>query len=232
MKNIQASAVCLAIALMALAQPVYGQTVTTGTIGGVVTDSQGGVLPGSTVVALHIPTGTSYEGVTQGDGRFSLLNVRVGGPYRLTIELSGFRTATFDDINVTLGESTEVPVSLQLATVSEVVTVTAEASPIFTGSRSGATDNIPTPVIETLPTINRSMQDIARTSPYFNQISQDNFASALSVAGRNVRYNNIQIDGAVNNDVFSIASSAGTPGGSVETQPISLDVVQELQLVV
>jgi hypothetical protein len=232
MKNIQASAVCLAIALMALAQPVYGQTVTTGTIGGVVTDSQGGVLPGSTVVALHIPTGTSYEGVTQGDGRFSLLNVRVGGPYRLTIELSGFRTATFDDINVTLGESTEVPVSLQLATVSEVVTVTAEASPIFTGSRSGATDNIPTPVIETLPTINRSMQDIARTSPYFNQISQDNFASALSVAGRNVRYNNIQIDGAVNNDVFSIASSAGTPGGQVETQPISFDVIQELQLVV
>ena len=52
------------------------------------------------------------------------------------------------------------------------------------------------------------------------------------MAGRNVRYNNIQIDGAVNNDVFSIASSAGTPGGSTETQPISFDVIQELQLVV
>ena len=52
------------------------------------------------------------------------------------------------------------------------------------------------------------------------------------MAGRNVRYNNIQIDGAVNNDVFSIASGAGTPGGAVETQPISFDVIQELQLVV
>jgi hypothetical protein len=232
MKHIRASVVCLAAALMAWAQPVSGQTVTTGTISGVVTDSQGGVLPGTTVSAVHVPTGTSYEGVTQGDGRFSLLNVRVGGPYRLSIELSGFRPAIIDNVNVALGESTQVPVTLQLAALSEVVQVTAEASPVFTASKSGTTDNIPTPVIETLPTINRSLQDVARTSPYFNQISQDNFASALSVAGRNVRYNNIQIDGAVNNDVFSIASSAGTPGGGVETQPISFDVIQELQLLV
>jgi hypothetical protein len=116
--------------------------------------------------------------------------------------------------------------------VSETVTVTAEVDPVFTSSRNGTAENLPTALIETLPTINRSIQDIARTSPYFNQTQQDNFASALSVAGRNVRYNNIQIDGATNNDVFSIQSSAGTPGGSVETQPISLDVVQELQLVV
>src|SRR5262249_25665130 len=159
--------------------------------------------------------------VTQADGRFSLLNVRVGGPYRVMVELSGFRPVTIENINVALGESAEVPVTLQIAALTETVQVTAEASPIFTASQSGTTDNIPTQVIETLPTINRSLQDVARTSPYFNQIAQDNFASALSVAGRNVRYNNIQIDGAVNNDVFSIASSAGTPGGQVETQPIS-----------
>ena len=52
------------------------------------------------------------------------------------------------------------------------------------------------------------------------------------MAGRNTRYNNLQIDGAVNNDLFSISGSAGTPGGQAETQPISLDAIQELQLVV
>ena len=232
MQYIRTSVVYLAAALMAWAQPGYGQTVTTGTISGLVADQQGGVLPGVTVTALHTPTGTSYEGVTQADGRFALLNVRVGGPYRLTIALAGFREATIDNVNVRLGEETAVPVSLQLATVSETVRVTAEVDPVFTASRTGTAENMATALIETLPTISRSIQDIARTSPYFNQTQQDNFASALSVAGRNVRYNNIQIDGATNNDVFSIQSSAGTPGGSVETQPISLDVVQELQLVV
>ena len=232
MKYIRASVVYLAVVLTAWAQPGYGQTVTTGTLNGMVSDQQGGVLPGAVVSAVHTPTGTTYEGVTQADGRFSLQNVRVGGPYRISVELPSFRPALIENVTVALGEATNVPVSMQLSAVSETVTVTAEISPIFTSSKSGTTDNIGTAVIETLPTINRSLQDIARSSPYFNQIAQDNFASALSVAGRNVRYNNIQIDGAVNNDVFSIASAAGTPGGAVETQPISFDVIQELQLVV
>jgi hypothetical protein len=226
------TALYVAVALMAWVRPGYGQTVTTGTLTGLVQDAQGGVLPGVTITAVHTPTGTSYEGLTQADGRYSILNVRVGGPYQLTAALAGFRNAVIGDIDVRLGEATDVPVRMQLATVSETVVVTAELSPIFTGSRAGATENIETAVIESLPTINRSIQDVARASPYFNQIASDNFPSALSVAGRNVRYNSIQIDGAINNDVFSIASSAGTPGGSVETQPISFDVIQELQLVV
>jgi hypothetical protein len=232
MKYLRLSVVYVAVALMAWAQPGYGQTVTTGTINGIVTDQQGGVLPGATVTAVHTPTGSTYETVTQSDGRFALLNVRVGGPYAVTVALPSFRSASLNEVTVRLGEATEMPVTLQLATVTETVTVSATIDPVFAASRSGTAENLSTALIETLPTINRSIQDIARTSPYFNQTQQDNFASALSVAGRNVRYNNIQIDGATNNDVFSIQSSAGTPGGSVETQPISLDVVQELQLVV
>ena len=232
MKSIRATVVCITLAVLAWVQPSYAQNVTTGSMTGVVSDTQGGVLPGVTVTAVHGPTGTSYEGVTQGDGRFSLLNVRVGGPYQVTVALAGFKSEMLQDVVVTLGESTELPVTLQIQAVTEVVEVVADASSVFTASRSGTADSIPTSVIETLPTISRSMQDIARTSPYFNQIAQDSFASALSVAGRNVRYNNIQIDGAVNNDLFSIASSAGTPGGQTETQPISFDVIQELQLLV
>jgi hypothetical protein len=218
--------------VLAGARPAAGQNVTSGTITGLVRDQQGGVLPGATVTAVHGPTGTTYEGVTQGDGRFSLLNVRVGGPYVVEVALAGFRSETVQPVTVTLGISTEVPVTLQLPAVTETVQVTAEASPVFTASKAGTAENIPTAMIQALPTISRSLQDIARTSPYFNQIAQDTFASALSVAGRNVRYNSIQIDGAVNNDLFSIQQSAGTPGGATETQPISFDVIEELQLVV
>ena len=225
----------VAFALFAWAQPGYAQTVTTGIITGLVQDTQGGVLPGVTVTAVHTPTGTSYEGLTQSDGRFSILNVRVGGPYQLTAALAGFRNAVIGELNVRLGEATDVPVKLQLATVTENVVVTADVSPVFTGSRSGTAENIGTAVIENLPTITRSMMDIARSSPYVNALPSDDGQAAMSVAGRNVRYNNVQIDGAVNNDVFAIASEGGNtgmPGGATAVQPVSFDVIQELQIVV
>ena len=53
----------------------------------------------------------------------------------------------------------------------------------------------------------------------------------MQVAGRNNRYNNIQIDGAVNNDLFGLAAT-GTPGGQSNAQPISLDAIEQIQLVV
>ena len=46
------------------------------------------------------------------------------------------------------------------------------------------------------------------------------------------RYNNIQIDGAVNNDLFGLAATPAAPGGQADTQPISFDAIQELQLLV
>ena len=140
--------VAVAFAMFAWTRPGYAQTVTTGTITGLVHDAQGGVLPGVTVTAVHTPTGTSYEGLTQGDGHFSILNVRVGGPYQLTAALGGFRNAVIGDLNVRLGEATDVPVKMQLAAVTETVVVSADVSPVFTGSHSGATENIGTAVIE------------------------------------------------------------------------------------
>ena len=91
---------------------------------------------------------------------------------------------------------------------------------------------MPQEAIEALPTIQRGLFDFARTSPYFS-VSPDsaNQDAFLSVAGRNPRYNSIQIDGAVNNDVFGIPAT-GTPGAQTGAQPISLDAIQELQLVV
>ena len=230
MKYIRTSVLCLAVLMMAWAQPGYGQTVTTGTISGVVTDQQGAVLPGVTVEAVHQPTGTTYEATTDGEGRFNMLNVRVGGPYQLTARLSGFRERQAADVQVGLGEARQVNFQLQLATLTETVTVTAQV-PLLDASRAGTASNVPQEAIETLPTIGRSLFDFARVSPHFTPIALNNDPSSISVAGQNNRYNNVQIDGAVNNDVFGLAAS-GTPGGQTESEPVSLDAIQELQLVV
>ena len=220
-----------ALLLLALpGQPALGQNVTTGTMTGVVTDASGGVLPGATVVAVHTPTGTTYEAVTRGDGHYSFINVRVGGPYTVTVTMTGFRAKETPNVNVSLGEDRRLDVTLQLDTVQETVNVVAEAQ-IIDPARAGTASNIGNEAIQSLPTVNRSLFDYARLSPHFviNPVGTD--ASSISVAGRNDRYNNIQIDGAVNNDVFGLASS-GTPGGQTSTEPISIDAIQELQLVV
>src|SRR5437867_11889864 len=82
---------------------VHAQGVTTGAIVGVVADAQGAVVPGVTVTAVHEPSGTVYEGVTQADGRFVLSGLRVGGPYKVSATLQGFATEIKNGVTVSLG---------------------------------------------------------------------------------------------------------------------------------
>jgi carboxypeptidase family protein len=224
-----AAALCCALLWAA---PVGAQTVTTGNITGTVADAQGGVLPGATVTAVHTDTGTNYEAVTGADGRYSILNVRVG-VYTIAVTMSGFKDQKQEKVQVQLGAEQTADFKLQLSSVSETVDVVASA-PTIDLARAGTADNIPNTVKESLPTISRSIADIVRISPMFNSQggSGGDSASVVSVAGNSPRYNGLQIDGAANNDLFGLASSAGAPGGTAETQPISLDAIQEIQLVV
>jgi len=205
--------------------------VTTGNISGTVTDATGAALPGVTVEAVHVPTGTHYQTVSEASGRFFIANARVGGPYTVTGNLEGFKPSQSSNVTVNLGTTTEVGLKMQLATVTESITVTARPDDIINPNRTGSTSTVNTEQIQTLPTVNRSLQDMARTNPYFAIDPRDDSGTAMQVAGRNNRYNNIQIDGAVNNDLFGLAAT-GTPGGQSNAQPISLDAIEQIQLVV
>ena len=75
----------------------YAQGVTTGALTGVVTDNQMKPVPGASVLAIHEPSGTTYEGTTRADGRFQIPGMRVGGPYTVTVNFVGTGTA-FEDV--------------------------------------------------------------------------------------------------------------------------------------
>jgi outer membrane receptor for ferrienterochelin and colicin len=220
----------LCVALLAIAPLTFAQT-TTGNLAGTVTAADGSALPGVTVEAVHVPTGTRYDTVSGSNGRYTIPNVRVGGPYRVSATLEGFKTSENTNVTVNLGNTTEVPVKLQLSSVSETIEVRAEADSVINPNRTGATSEVSAEQIQSLPTVNRSLQDFARTNPYFRVDPTDQTSTRINVAGRNNRYNSIQIDGAVNNDLFGLADT-GTPGGQTDAQPISLDAIQELQLIV
>lgn len=222
----------LAVCATFFVAPFAGAQVTSGSISGTVATAQDkSALPGVTVEAVHLPTGTRYTAISGSNGYYQIPNVRVGGPYRITAALEGFQTRTVDNVDVRLGETASVPLSLVLPSVTEAITVTASTDPIINPNRTGSESQVSTKQIETLPTVNRSLQDFARTNPYFVIDPRDDSATQMQVAGRNNRYNNIQIDGAVNNDLFGLAAT-GTPGGQSQTQPISLDAIEQIQLLV
>lgn len=209
------------------------QAVTTGSITGTVTAAaDGSPVPGVAIEAVHTPTGATYVTYTRADGSYSIVNVRVGGPYTVTAKLEGFRTSRVESLQVGLGETRTVDFRLESQAIEETIVVTAEAA-LISLDQAGSQSSVSPELVEALPTINRSLEDLARTSLYFNAQGGVEGAeeTTISVAGRNNRYNTIQIDGAVNNDLFGL-SPTGSPGGQAEAQPISIEAIQELQLLV
>ena len=202
---------------------IIAQGMTSAAFNGLVTDSDGNPIVGATVTALHIPTGTLYTALSRQDGLYNIPAVRVGGPYTVTVTMDPFKTQELKDITLKLGEDRNLKFKLALETIQESITVIA-SNPVISESRTGAAQNVSTSIIESMPSIGRSFDDYARLAPQVDAKG----GGAFSAAGRSNKYNNIQIDGAVNNDLFGLSGS-GTPGLS---SPISLDAVQEFQLVI
>jgi len=221
----------LCATLLLAAIPAFGQGVTSGALSGTVDDSSGAVLPGVVVTAKHEPTGTMYNVVTRADGRYAIRNARVGGPYTVTAQLDGFKTQEFTDVFVRLGQDTEVDFKLELGAIEETVTVVGTTDNLFSSGRTGAASSVSLEEIENLPTVGRGLEDFARTNPFMVVSGENQDPGAISVAGRSSRFNNIQIDGAVNNDLFGLADQ-GTPGGQANATPISLDAIAEIELVI
>jgi len=224
----------LAVALCALLLApaiVYAQGVTTGDLAGKVLDPNGDPVAGARIEAELLTTGTQYADTTDQAGRFSMLNAKVGGPYAVKATVEGFQPAELGNVYVRLGVTTELVFNVKLEAVTgEEILVTA-SNPLISSSRFGAASSVSEGAIDALPTVERALADFARTNPLVVMSAENDQVTTITIAGRNNRYNNIQIDGAVNNDLFGLAAS-GTPGGQTESQPISIDAIQELQLVI
>lgn len=211
--------------ILFLSFALFAQGITTASFNGKVTDQNGQPLEGANVTAVHNPSGTFFGSATRVDGRFNIPNIRVGGPYTITVSYIGYKKETVGDIYLRLGENRRLNFTLiEEALVGEEVVVVAEKDALFSASRTGTETSVSTSQIESLPTIARSITDFTRLTP---QVSTS--AEATSVAGKNYKLNNFQVDGAVLNDVFGLGGS-DYPTGQIDAQPISLDAIQEFQV--
>lgn len=191
--------------------------VTTSSMSGVVTENSGHATSGATIKAIHLPSGTTYSGSANVAGRFNLANMRVGGPYRVEVTYVGQNPLVYEDLYLQLGQPFVLnPVFGDATTAIDEVTVTGARR--TNANKTGAATNVGLRQIQELPQTSRSITEFTRLTPQ---------ANGNSFAGRDARYNNLQIDGANFNNGFGLSTNA-LPGGSA--QPISLDAIEEISV--
>lgn len=198
--------------------------VTTATLSGVIKDATGKGLPSATVTVEFPDAGIKQVLITKDDGRFTVPNLRVGGPYRVTVNHVSHKDEVSENIFLELGLNNTIEVTLQDKTTElSNVTVSASGAKIFDNKRTGASTNISNRLLKALPTISRSADDYLRLAP-----SASANYNGISFGGRNGQYNNFSLDGAVFNNPFGL--DAPTPGGQTNAQPISLDAIEQIQV--
>lgn len=212
----------LVVAFMMLATVVSAQ-VTTSSMSGKVTDENKEAIIGATVLAVHEPSGTRYGAITNVDGRYSIQGMRVGGPYKVTVSFVGYQSVVFTGITLQLGENfTRNAWMKESSELLDEVVVTAQSK-----VPAGAGTNFASERIQTTPSIDRNIYDLVKTSP----LAMTSKNGGITFAGSNNRYNSFQIDGTVSNDVFGLAPT-GTNGGQTSANPISMDAIEEIQVVI
>jgi outer membrane receptor protein involved in Fe transport len=205
----------------------HAQGITTGAIGGLITDSAGAPLPAVQVQVRNVQTGYVVGSLTRENGRYLVPGLEAGGPYTVTARRIGFAPQTRENVFVSLTQTTQVDLNLSnQATQLTGVAVVATTSD-FSSTRTGVSTTVRDSTIARIPTLNRDFTDLVKLSPH---VSSPVSGQGPSAAGAYNRFNNYTIDGANQNDRFNLASSTGTPGGAVSGRLISIDAVKEFQV--
>ena len=187
---------------LALASSVAAQ-VTTAVIQGVVTDSQGGVLPGATVVAVNTDTGLRREVVSDQSGFFRVSTLPPG-PYTIRAQLAGFEPFSRTGVVLTVGQTAAIDARLGVAAVNEAVTVEGNASLVDTSTNALGT-TITKGQLDGLPLAGRDFASLARLAPGVTGVG----GGGISSGGQLTRNNSVIVDGT-SNDEQGIAGQRGS----------------------
>lgn len=208
----------LSVLLIAIVQAVLAQVTTSALTGKVTLGNTNESVIGATIQVVHVPSGTRYATVTNADGRYTIQGMRVGGPYTIKVSYIGYQPTEISNVTLQLGETYNQNFKMaEDASILGEVVISGKGSK-FTAEKTGASTNISNTQIMNMPTINRSITDIARLSPYSN---------GMSFAGGDGRSSNFTLDGANLNNNFGLSDKL--PGGG---SPISMDAIDEVQVTI
>jgi outer membrane receptor for ferrienterochelin and colicin len=224
-RRIRTSKLALGLVAALAAAPTFAQSTSAG-VGGTVTSAAGTPVAGAEVTITHVESGTTSRATTDASGRYVARGLRVGGPYTIVIN-SADGTTTRDGVYLNLDKVNQVDAELtgNIATLGSVQAIgTNYGSAIFSANKMGTGTNVTREEIESLPSINRNLQDYVRLDPRVSQT--DKSRNEISVGGQNPRFNAIRVDGIATNDAFGLESN-GLP---TPRQPFSMDVIDEISV--
>lgn len=215
-RKIALTVLSLLVAFAASAQ------VTTSSISGKITDENGVELPGATVIAVHVPSGTQYWTIVDSKGNYRILNILPGGPYTVRVEMLGYQVTEITGINVALADNFVVDASLKEESMDldEVVVVAESATSNMRSDRAGVVTSVNARSLSTLPVISRRVQDVIKLTPQ----AYDS-GNGPQIGGGTYRQNNFTIDGAAANNAFGIGGTMPA-GGS----PVSMDAIEQISV--
>jgi hypothetical protein len=188
-------AVCLITAASARA---YAQGGTTSSLGGTVVDSDGGVIPGATIVIKNNTTGLTTSAVSGPDGAFSVPALQPGA-YTVTISLSGFKTAVINDVRLAISTPATVKATLQVGSLTETVEVKGGVALINTQTATVAS-TLNVDQINRMPMATRNALNAVTFLPGVNTagINRDSNFNGLPDS-----FVAISLDGVNNNDNYN-----------------------------
>ena len=214
------------LVLGVLPRLLTAQGVTTAAIQGIVAGEDGTPIPGATVGITNALNGRRWEVATQSTGRFLFEDVAVGGAYRIEVGAVGFAPEARVGVVLTLGQRFVADFVLRTAAIElSPVSVAATVHPVLSRERTGPSETVTAATIAALPNPGRSFLTLTTLSP---QVAISPGGTFASIGGQNRLLNGFQIDGGMNNDLYT----GRLPGRETLPRPISLEALQEINVLV
>ncbi len=223
MRKLLCSFFVLTLAL-GLASFGWGQSqITAGTVQGDVLDERGGSVAGTTVEAKNLATNFVQTDTTNADGHFAFLSL-APGRYTLTISKSGFATIVQENVNLTVGQTITLPVTMKVSSVAQQIVVTDV--PVIETTKTESSSTLSELTVSATPVLGRKFEDLLTLTPGV-AITQGPDGDEINFNGQRGVFNNISLDGGDYNNGFF----GEQLGGQRAAIDITLDAVKEFQVV-
>src|SRR5256712_4156870 len=209
---------------LGLAASGWGQAqITAGSVQGDVVDEKGGSVAGTTVEAKNLATNFVQTDTTNADGHFAFLSL-APGRYTLTISKSGFATIVQENVNLTVGQTITLPVTMKVSSVAQQIVVTDV--PVIETTKTESSSTLNELTVSETPVLGRKFEDLLTLTPGV-AITQGPDGDEINFNGQRGIFNNISLDGGDYNNGFF----GEQLGGQRAAIDITLDAVKEFQVV-
>jgi hypothetical protein len=218
-----------AVILLLFPLSLRAQGTTSAAMHGTVATETGSAISGAIVRVINESNGRRWQVSTRSGGRFFFEDLAVGGPYHIDVRALGFVPEIRSDIRLSLGERIDTRFALKPAAVALMpVTVTAKTEATLNSGRVGPAEIVSRSQITKTPNLGRGFLSLAALSPQtvISPSSGTGPTGGITIAGQNRLLNSFRVDGGTHQDLYT----GGLPGRETLPQPISLESIEEIQV--